>query len=74
MKKILRFVIDNFFKLMCSNYIIFIFFGICFFPIILLTNGISGAIECYFENKDLSYSQYKNIKENFNNIRKMHKK
>jgi len=74
MKKIIRFIVDNFFKLMCSNYIIFIFFGICFIPIIFLISGFEGIKECYFENKDLSYSEYKNMKKNFTNIRKMHKK
>ena len=74
MKRVLRFFLDIFFKFMCSNYIIYVFFGICFFPIVILVSGFQGAFECYFENKDLSYKKYKDTKQDFINIRKTNKK
>ena len=73
MKKIFKFLIDVFFKIMCSNYIFFLFFGICLFPIVVLISGFQGAFECYFDEKGLSYKKYKEMKQDFINIRKMNK-
>ena len=74
MKKILRRITINLTRIVISNYIVFLFVGILLFPIWFFLFGHIKTIEYYFEEKFLSYANYKKTKENITNIIKMYKK
>ena len=74
MKKILRRITINLAKITISNYIVFLFVGILLFPILVFWFGTIRTVEYYFEEKCLSYANYKKTKENITNIIEMYKK
>lgn len=74
MKKILRRIAINLIGITISNYIVFLFVGILLFPILVFWCGTIRTVEYYFEEKCLSYANYKKTKENITNIIEMNKK
>lgn len=65
MKRVLRFFLDGFIKIMSISYPSYLILGILVSPIIFIVSGFSGLKECYFEHKDLSYSTYLSYKKSY---------
>jgi len=52
-------------KILMFNYITFLLLAILIVPIILITHGVTGAYESIYENRDLSYKRFNEVRKGY---------